>query len=149
MDVLEPSSSHTKRKIRYTETYPKRRLWEKEIEINGESVVETPWKCVETWEVPENIKIASVETQKNLVSLAIEESLLKLSRSCYDKVTEQLRTDYNCQIADCYETPEYLKRILTEYYGNASKPIIDSIYDKLWDYATNQNIGKFLNEISK
>ena len=148
VDISGSSSSYTKRKVQYTETYPKRRLWEKEVETNGESVIETPWKCVEEWDVPLDIKVTSVEMQENIVALAIEESLLEISKTCYDKVIELLYQDYNCQPSDCYEHPEYLKRILSEYYGKASKTIIDSIYGKLWDYATNQDINKFMNRIN-
>lgn len=138
------------RKIRYIETYPKRRLWEKTVANEGESAMGTPWECMKTWEAVDNDPhLLTQNSRKELVSGVIDKVLLKISRSCFEKVTEQLHIDYNCQISDCYETPEYLKRILTEYYGNGSKAIIDSIYVELWDYATNQNIGKFLNRISK
>lgn len=137
------------KKVYYTETYPERRLWEKEVEINGKSVVETPWKCIQTWEVADNNPHLSTEnSRRELVSCVIDRALLKISRSCFEKVTEQLRTNYNCQTADCYENPEYLKRILSDLYGNSHKVIVDTIFAELWDSATNQNIGKFLHRIS-
>jgi len=135
--------------VYYTETYPKRRMWEKEVEIKGESVVETPWNCVKTWEVADNNPRLSTEnSRRELVSYVIDKALLKIGRSCFEKVTEQLHTDYNCQIADCYENPEYLKRILNDLYGRSYQVIVDTIYAELWDYATNQNIRKFLNRIN-
>ena len=92
---------------------------------------------MERWDIQEGIRAVSVEMQKNVVSLSIEESLLEVSKTCYEKVIELLCQYYNCQTSDCYEHPEYLKRILTEYYDNYSKTIMDSICDKLWDYYTN------------
>ena len=135
--------------VYYTEFWPKRRLWEKKVEIKGESVVEASWKCIETWDVVDNNPHLSTENGKReIVSYVIDKVLLKIGRSCFEKVTEQLYTDYNCQTADCYENPEYLKRVLNDLYGISYQVIIDSIYAELWDYATNQDIVKFMRRIS-
>lgn len=135
--------------ICYIETYPERCMWEKEVENKGESVVETPWKCVETWEVADNNPhLLTENSRRELVSSVIDQALLKIGKSCFEKVTEQLDTDYNCQTADCFENPEYLKRILNDLYGRSSKVIVDTIYAELWDYAANRDIGKFMHRIS-
>ena len=61
--------------VYYTETYPKRRMWKKEVEIKGESVVETSWKCIQTWEVVDNNPRLSTEKgRRKLVSYAIDKA---------------------------------------------------------------------------
>lgn len=135
--------------VYYTEIWPKRRLWEKKVEIKGESVVETSWKCIENWDVVDNNpRLSTKNGEREIVSYVIDKALLKIGRSCFEKVTEQLNTYYNYQTADCYENPECLKRILNDFYGRSYQVIIDTIYAELWDYATNQDIVKFMRRLS-
>lgn len=84
------------------------------------------------------------EIKKALVAFAIEKSLLSLGEPVYQKVTKILKEDYNCYIPDCYEHPEYLKRILSDLYGNAHMTIINSIKSDLAEFSTHGQVQTFV-----
>lgn len=84
------------------------------------------------------------QIKKALVSFAIEKSLLGLGEPVYQKVTKILKDDYGCFIPDCYEHPEYLKRILVDLYGNAHKTIINAIKSDLADFSEQGPIHQFV-----
>lgn len=88
----------------------------------------------------------ATETQikKALVSFAIEKALLNLGEPVYQKITKTLRDDYNCFVPDCYDNPEYLKRILADMYGNAHMTIINSIKSDLAEFSEQGPIQKFV-----
>jgi len=52
------------------------------------------------------------QIKKALVAFAVEKTLLPLGEPVYQKVAKTLKDDYACFIPDCYDHPEYLKRIL-------------------------------------
>lgn len=84
------------------------------------------------------------EIKKALVAFAIEKTLLGLGEPVYQKVTKTLKNDYNCYLPDCYEHPEYLKRILSDLYGNAHMTIINSIKSDLAEFSTQGPVQKFV-----
>lgn len=84
------------------------------------------------------------EIKKALVAFAIEKALLGLGEPVYQKVTKTLKDDYNCYLPDCYEHPEYLKRILADLYGNAHMTIINSIKSDLAEFSMQDPIRKFV-----
>jgi hypothetical protein len=88
----------------------------------------------------------ATETQikKALVAFAIEKALLNLGAPVYHKVTKTLKDDYGCFIPDCYDHPEYLKRILADLYGNAHMTIINSIKSDLGEFSSQGPIQKFV-----
>jgi nitrogen-specific signal transduction histidine kinase len=92
------------------------------------------------------IPMDATETQikKALVSFAIEKALLNLGEPVYQKVTKTLKDDYDCFIPDCYDNPEYLKRILADMYGNAHTTIINSIKSDLEEFSSQGPIQKFV-----
>ncbi|MGI0069409.1 MAG: hypothetical protein ACREAN_04040, partial [Nitrosopumilaceae archaeon] len=67
----------------------------------------------------------SNQVRKALVSLAIETVLLEIGKPTYDEVSHKLFKDFKCYLPDCYEHPEYLKRILQDLYGQSSTAIIE------------------------
>ncbi|WP_100181854.1 hypothetical protein [Candidatus Nitrosotenuis aquarius] len=85
-----------------------------------------------------------IQIKKALVAFSIEKTLLNLGEPVYQKVTKTLKDDYGCFIPDCYEHPEYLKRILADIYGNAHMTIIDSIKSDLEEFSTQGPIQKFV-----
>jgi len=87
------------------------------------------------------------QIKKALVAFAIEKALLEMGEPVFQKVTKALRDDYNCYIPDCYEHPEYLKRILSDLYGNAHTAITDSIKNSLDDFSHQEPIQKFVSAI--
>ena len=84
-----------------------------------------------------------IQIKKALVAFSIEKTLLNLGEPVYQKVTKTLKDDYGCFIPDCYEHPEYLKRILADIYGNAHMTIIDSIKSDLEEFSAQGPIQKF------
>jgi hypothetical protein len=91
--------------------------------------------------------IADTQIKKALVAFAIEKALLDMGEPVFQKVTKTLKDDYNCYIPDCYEHPEYLKRILADLYGNAHTAIINSIKNSLHDFSNQGPIQKFISAI--
>jgi hypothetical protein len=84
------------------------------------------------------------QIKKALVAFAIEKTLLGLGEPVYQKVTKTLKNDYDCYLPDCYEHPEYLKRILADLYGNAHVTIINSIKTDLSEFSTQGPVQKFV-----
>jgi hypothetical protein len=86
-----------------------------------------------------------IKIKKALVAFAIEKALLDVGDPVFQKVTKALKNDYDCYIPDCYEHPEYLKRILSDLYGNAHTAIIGSIKNNLQEFTHHEPIQKFVS----
>lgn len=86
--------------------------------------------------------------EKGLVRMAIDDALLEFDKSALEKVINKLHDDYKCGIPDCYENPEYLKKVIKDLYGNSYIAIIELIKRKLQKYASAKSIEKFLMAIS-
>lgn len=90
----------------------------------------------------------SNQVKKALVALAIETVLLEIGKPTFEEVTGKLYNDYQCYLSDCYEHPEYLKRILQDLYGKSSITIIESIKKQLGEHAIQKGIDAFIAGIS-
>ncbi|CDI05887.1 hypothetical protein [Candidatus Nitrosotenuis uzonensis] len=88
--------------------------------------------------------IDDVQIKKALVAFSIEKALLEMGEPVFQKVTEILKNDYNCYVPDCYDHPEYLKRVLADLYGNAHTAIISSIKESLREFSHQTPVQKFL-----
>lgn len=86
---------------------------------------------------------------KAIVSVIIEKALLDLGKETYDKVIEILNKEYHCYLTDCYEHPEYLHKVLKEFFGNASKVVVESIKKELEEYKEHKQVARFLEVISR
>jgi hypothetical protein len=80
--------------------------------------------------------------------MAIEKSLLNISKQAYDKVTDRLTTVYDCYLPDCYDHPEYLSEILKKSFGNSHRKIIESINTQLEEFAYQKPVERFLKIIN-
>ena len=67
------------------------------------------------------------QTDKDLISVIIEQALLRMGNGEYDKVAGKLREKYGCNLTDCAEHPEYLKTVLAEIFPNHANLIIESM----------------------
>lgn len=94
--------------------------------------------------LPPFMEATDSEIKKALVAFSIEKTLLGLGEPVYKKITKTLKDDYNCYLPDCYEHPEYLKRTLSDLYGNAHMTIINSIKSDLAEFSTRGPIQKFV-----
>ena len=79
-----------------------------------------------------------------MVGLAIESVLLQMGKPELDKVKFRLKDDYNCEIADCLDHPEYLKRILCDLFGDYYNHILVSIRKTLEKLQMDGKVEKFL-----
>jgi len=95
-----------------------------------------------------NIISFDSNVRKGLVLIAIEETLMKISRNDYERVVARLKTKYNCYIPDCYLHPEYLKDILEGLYGESSGQVINQIKEKLEKISNQLLEDEFLKKLS-
>lgn len=82
--------------------------------------------------------------QNALVSFVIYETLRQTGESIVDEVGNRLYAKYGSYFADCLEHPEYLRNILREIFGDACRPIMDAIKEKLKDHTEQKQISNFL-----
>ncbi|MBI5146509.1 MAG: hypothetical protein HZA84_04740 [Thaumarchaeota archaeon] len=92
-----------------------------------------------------NMDATDTQIKKALVAFAVEKALINMGEPVFEKVAKTLKDDYNCYIPDCYEHPEYLKRILSDLYGNAHIAIIVSIKNSLQEFSQHESINRFLS----
>ena len=85
------------------------------------------------------------QIKKALVAFAVEKTLIDMGGPVFDKVAKTLKDDYGCYIPDCYDHPEYLKRVLLDLYGNAHTAIIHSIKNSLQEFSHQEPIGRFIS----
>ena len=85
------------------------------------------------------------EIFKSVVTASVEKSLLEIGILELDLVTSRLKEDYNCEISDCLDHPEYLKQILCELFGNSYQDILKSIHESLERTSIEQPLVHFLN----
>ena len=85
------------------------------------------------------------EMFKSVVTASVEKSLLEMGILELDLVTSRLKEDYNCEISDCLDHPEYLKQILRELFGNSHQDILKSIHESLERTSMEQPLVHFLN----
>ena len=92
--------------------------------------------------------VDSNQAKKALVALSIETVLLNMGKKIFDEVNSRLYENYRCYLPDCFENPEYLKRVLQDLYGKASANIIQSIKKELEEFAVQKGIDSFIRVIS-
>lgn len=80
-----------------------------------------------------------------LVLVSVESALLGYDVEIYHQVTNLLEKKYNCNLAYCYEHPEYLDEILKTLPRNSRYRIIKSIRSGLGEFSYIKPISKFLD----
>jgi len=86
--------------------------------------------------------------RKALVALAIERTLIDIGKPVFDEVTSELFHNYHCYIPDCYDHPEYLKKVLKDLYGNSYLTIVESIKKDLEEFINKKSIAEFVSVIT-
>lgn len=84
------------------------------------------------------------DTQKDLITVAVEAALLEMGPPELEKVEFRLKNDYNCKIKDCLDHPEYLKHILCDLFGYCYNDILTTITKIIEGDNTNGQVGEFL-----
>lgn len=84
-----------------------------------------------------------------LISITIEQALLRISGSALQDVGDRLYAKYGCYFSDCLDHPEYLRDVLEEMFGNGAAAITNAIRDSLVEFEYQQPISRFLTVICK
>jgi hypothetical protein len=108
-------------------------------------------KNAKTEEIESNPAISNLDKKPKriLVGLAIESTLISMGHSIFDKVTARLREDYNANVFDCLDNPQYLKKILEENFDNSVRVVITkSVKTILGEFAYYDSIREFLDKLS-
>ncbi|MGC1709881.1 MAG: hypothetical protein WA799_08800 [Nitrosotalea sp.] len=87
--------------------------------------------------------------EKVLVGLAIEHTLLQISKPIFDKVEKQFSEKYQCSIIDGYEHPQYLNEILKAVFGESYSDITKSIEEFLKEFRYEHSINTFIEKIKQ
>lgn len=81
---------------------------------------------------------------KTLITLAVENALLKMRLPELELVTIRLKQDHQCEISDCLKYPEYLRETLLDLFGNSYSDILQSIQETLQKTTMEQPVMDFL-----
>ena len=81
---------------------------------------------------------------KSLLMLAIEKTLLEIGKLEYDEVVNKLKEDHKSSLLDCYDDPEYLKRVLSDLFGKSYDSVLESIKENLREFKSDKLVQKFL-----
>lgn len=81
--------------------------------------------------------------------MAIERTLLKTGGTpLLDEVNSRLYKKFNSSISECYEHPEYLKKILQEIFGEAHNEIAKTIVKELAAFDYDEKIMQFIEKVN-
>lgn len=91
-----------------------------------------------------------VDIEKALIGIIVEQSLLEIGdRQLYYEVCRIMYENFKAYVPDCYEHPEYLKKVFAELDGSSYLVVADSIKSKLEEYSNIQPVRRFLEQISE
>ncbi|MFQ5440676.1 MAG: response regulator [Nitrosopumilaceae archaeon] len=88
------------------------------------------------------------QMKKTMVTLALKNTLLELGINEYDKVVSLLQKDYSCTLEDCFESPEYLRNILKDLFGDSYPDILNSLSENMKEILNQQSVKDFLQVLS-
>jgi hypothetical protein len=91
----------------------------------------------------------SYDSKKSLVILVIESTLLKTGGiPLLDEVNSRLYKKFNSSISECFEHPEYLKKVLQEIFGIAHREITKSMVEELAAFNHDGKIVQFVEKVN-
>lgn len=89
----------------------------------------------------------SDEQIKENLALSIEVVLMRRGGPEFQMVLAKLKNNFNLDIINCYEKPEYLRKVLKEVYREDFKFVVEEIIGELGEYAQEQKIIEFLDTL--
>jgi len=95
------------------------------------------------------MNVDSDHARKALVAFVIEKTLLGISKTTLDQVSNRLYEEHHCYFGDCYEHPEYLAKVLKDLFGKSHTVIVESIKKELTEFAEHKPVERFLKVISE
>jgi len=84
------------------------------------------------------------EMFKSVVTVSVEKALLEMGVLELDLVKSRLEEEYDCEISNCLEHPEYLKQILCELFGNSHEVVLKSIHESFQKTNMEKPLENFL-----
>jgi len=84
------------------------------------------------------------EIFKSVMTASVEKALLEMGILELDLVKSKLKENYNCEISDCLEHPEYIKQILCDLFGNSHQIILDLISESFHKTNMEKPLENFL-----
>lgn len=87
---------------------------------------------------------AKNNVREALVSYAIEKALIEHGNSSHEEVYYKLYQEHALHFVDCYHNPDVLRRVLLETFGDSYIEIVELVKTHLGEYATQEQIRKFL-----
>ena len=95
------------------------------------------------------LQINQYDVSKALVSLAMEQSLVKVGGSIVlDAVSDKIFEKYQCNMPDCYEHQEYLDSVLVDMYIPMHHTIVRLISNQLEEFSYKKEIHNFLEKLN-
>jgi hypothetical protein len=89
------------------------------------------------------------QTKRALVIVAIESTLLKTGgNQLLDEVNSRLYKQFKSSIAESFEHPEYLKKILQEIFGEAHLEISKKIVKELSSFDYDEKVMQFIEKVN-
>jgi len=87
---------------------------------------------------------------KALVSVTIEKAFLEIGDAkLLNTALSILYENYHAYLPDCYEHPEYLRKVFSELDGSSYMVVADAISEKLEEYSYHKPIKDLLMTINK
>lgn len=81
---------------------------------------------------------------KTQVSISVENTLREIGKFEFRKILDMLKENYNVSLSDCYDNPEFLKKILKDLFGNSYESIIATLEKNLDGLVLLEPIKEFL-----
>ena len=91
--------------------------------------------------------VLSDEQIKDYFALSIEVVLMRNGGQEFQLVLTKLKNNFDLEIRDCYEKPEYLRKILEEVYHDYYKSIVVEMTLELGEYVEEGKIAEFLDAL--
>jgi len=81
---------------------------------------------------------------KTQVSISVESTLREIGKFEFRKILDMLKENYNVTLSDCYDNPEFLKKILKDLFGNSYESIIATLEKNLDGLVLMEPVNEFL-----
>jgi hypothetical protein len=81
---------------------------------------------------------------KTQVSISVESTLREIGKFEFRKILDMLKENYNVSLSDCYDNPEFLKKILKDLFGNSYGSIIATLEKNLDGLVLLEPVNEFL-----
>jgi len=128
---------------------------DKEIELNRlkpSAIIREPIDVDEILRKTHKLCLPSGDSldimKKTIVVLAMKNTFLELGLEEYDKIILMLQKDHNCTLEDCYDSPEALKQVLQDLFGDAYNDVMNSLKENIKNISSHKSTDNFLDALS-